>query len=101
MLLMLLVSSVVVVFFNGGSIPFIGIAFVVIFYFISRAFYNYLRNDGEYKNTRKFSSDRADERYITKGKRDSKKLFVVVWILVILMLAAASLWLYSINMGLV
>ena len=101
MLLMLLTSSVVVVFFKGGSIPFIGIAFVVIYYFISRAFYNYLRNDEEYKNNRKISSDVAGESYITKGESDSKKLFLVVWVLVILVLAAVSLWLYSINNGLV
>ena len=101
MLLMLLTSSIVVVFFNGNSIPFIGIVFVVIYYFISRAFYNYLRNDGKYKNTRKTSSDRPDESYITKGESDSKKVFLVVWVLVILLLSAVSLWLYSINNGLV
>ena len=101
LLLMLLTSSVVVVFFKGGSIPFIGIAFVVVYYFISRAFYNYLRNDDEYKNNRKMSSDVADERYVTKGKSDSKKVFLVVWVLVILVLAAVSLWAYSINNGLV
>ena len=101
MLLMLLTSSVVVVFFKGGSIPFIGIAFVVIYYFISRAFYSYLRNDGEYKNNRKMSSDMAGESYITKGESDLKKIFLVIWVLVILALAALSLWLYSINNGLV
>ncbi len=101
MLLMLLTSSIVVVFFNGGSIPFIGIAFVVVYYFIARAFYNYLRNDDEYKNNRKASSDRPNESYITKGQSDSKKVFIVAWVLVILLLAAISLWLYSINNGLV
>ena len=45
MLLMLIISSITVVFFKGGSIPYIGLVFVVIFYFLSRMFYNYLRND--------------------------------------------------------
>lgn len=101
MLLMLLISSVIVVFFNGGSIPYIGIVFVVIFYFIARMFYNYLRNDELYKNNRNHSSDRPGESYITKGPRDTKKIFVVVWVLIILVLAAVSLWLYSFNMGLI
>lgn len=101
MLLMLVTSSVAVVFFNGGSIPYIGLLFVVIYYFIARAFYNYLRNDDEFKNTRKRSSDRKGESYITKGERDNKKLFLIIWVIVVLILAALSLWLYSINNGLV
>ena len=101
MLLMLLASSVTVIFFNGGSIPYIGIAFVAIFYFITRAFYNYLRNDDCYKNARQMSSDKKGERYIIKGEKDSKKLFIIGWVLVILVLSAVSLWLYSINNGLV
>jgi hypothetical protein len=101
MLLMLVMSSIVVVFFNGGSIPFIGIAFVVIFYFITRMFYNYLRNDDFYKNNRQHSSDKPGEKYITKGKSDSKKMFIIVWVIVILILAAVSLWLYSLNNGLI
>ncbi|MDO5859835.1 hypothetical protein [Methanobrevibacter sp.] len=100
MLLMLLTSSVVVVFFNGGSVPYIGIAFVVIYYFIARAFYTYLRNDDEYKNNRKITSDKKDESYITKGRSDTKKVFLVVWVLIILLLSAVSLWLYSFNNGL-
>jgi len=101
MLLMLLVSSVTVVFFNGGQIPFIGIIFVVVFYFIARMFYAYLRNDDHYKNNRNHTSDMKGESYIVKGESDTKKVFLIVWVLVILALAAVSLWLYSINNGLV
>lgn len=101
MLLMFLTSSLVVMFFKGGEIPFIGLFFVVVYYFIARAFYSYLRNDGYYKNTRNRSSDKKGEKYITKGERDNKKLFLVIWVLAILLLAAVSLMLYSINFGLV
>ena len=97
---MLLISSVIVVFFKGGSVPFIGLFFVVVFYFLTRAFYNYLRNDELYKNTRNRSSDMPGESYIVKGQRDVKKIFIVVWVIVILLLAAVSLWLYSYNSGL-
>ncbi|WP_297826845.1 hypothetical protein [uncultured Methanobrevibacter sp.] len=101
MLLMFLTSSVVALFFKGGQIPFIGLFFVVVFYFIARAFYNYLRNDDYYRNTKKRSSDKKCEKYITKGEKDTKKLFLVIWVLVILFLSALSLVLYSINSGLV
>lgn len=87
--------------FKGGAIPFIGLFFVVVYYFIARAFYSYLRNDDHYKNTRKHSSDKEGESYITKGERDTKKLFIVIWVLVIMLLAVISLALYSINSGLV
>ena len=101
MMLMFLTSSVAVMFFKGGSIPFIGLFFVVVYYFIARIFYSYLRNDDFYKNKRNHSSDMNDENYITKGKSDTKKLFLVIWVLVILALAVISLALYSINSGLV
>ncbi len=101
LMLMFLTSTVVVVFFNGGAIPYIGLVFVVVYYFISRAFYNYLRNDDEYKNSRKRSSDKPGESYLTKGESDIKKTFIVVWVLVILFLSAISLWLYSINNALI
>ena len=100
MLLMFVMSSIIALFFNGGSIPYIGIVFVVIFYFIARMFYSYLRNDEFYKNTRQHSSDQPGEKYIIKGQRDGKKIFIIVWIIVILILAAISLWLYSVNNGL-
>ena len=96
MLLMLIISSIIAMF---GSIPYIGLIFVVIFYFIARLFYAYLRNDDFHKNNRNHSSDKKGERYITKGERDGKKIFIVVWMLVILVLAAVSLWLYSYNTG--
>ena len=101
MMLMFLTSSVIVMFFRGGAIPFIGLFFVVVYYFIARAFYSYLRNDDFYKNKGNYSSDMGGEKYITKGKSDTKKLFLVIWVLVILLLAAISLALYSINSGLV
>ena len=101
MMLMFLTSTVVVMFFKGGAIPFIGMFFVVVYYLIARAFYSYLRNDEFYKNNRKHSSDMEGESYVTKGKSDTKKLFLVIWVLVILLLAVISLALYSINSGLV
>lgn len=99
--LMLLTSIVTVTFFSGGSIPFIGLVFVVIYYFIARAFYSYLRNDDFYKNTKQHSSDKPGEKYWVKGERDTKKIFVIAWIFVILVLAAVSIWLYSYNHGLI
>lgn len=101
LLLMLILSSVLVVFFSGSSISYIAIAFVVAFYFIARMFYSYLRNDELYKNTKQYSSDKPGEKYITKGSADVKKTFVIIWVIVVLLLAAVSLWLYSFNAGLV
>ena len=97
----LLFSSISVMFLKGGLLPIVGLFFFVIFYFITRVFYNYLRNDDYYKNTRQRSSDKKGEKYITKGDSDIKKLFVVVWVIVILILTSVSLWLYSYNNGLV
>ncbi|WP_407392652.1 hypothetical protein [Methanobrevibacter sp.] len=99
--LCLLFSSVSVMFLKGGLLPIIGLFLFVIFYFITRMFYNYLRNDEYYKNTNKRSSDMPDEKYITKGEFDLKKLLLVVWLIVILVLTSLSLWLYSFNNGLV
>ena len=97
MLLMLIVSSIFALF---GSIPYIGLIFVVIFYFVARLFYSYLRNDDYYTNNKNHTSDKKGESYITKGESDPKKIFIIVWMLVILVLAAISLWLYSYNHGL-
>ena len=97
----LLYSSVSVMFLNGGLIPVIGLFVFIVFYFITRMFYQYLRNDDKYKNNKQISSDMPGEKYFTKGESDSKKLFVVVWLMVILVLTSASLWLYSFNHGLV
>ena len=99
--LMLLFSIVSIMFLNGGLLPIIGIVMFVFFYYITRIFYNYLRNDDHYRNNRQVSSDMPGEKYFTKGESDSKKLFVVIWLMVILVLASASLWLYSFNSGLV
>ena len=97
----LLFSSISVMFLKGGLLPIVGLFLFVIFYFITRLFYNYLRNDDYYKNTRQRSSDKKGEKYITKGDFDIKKLFVVVWVIVILILTSVSLWIYSYNNGLV
>ena len=97
MFLMLLTSIITLSLFKGGSIPFIGLVFVVIYYFIARMFYNYLRNDDFYKNTRQHSSDKPGEKYWIKGERDNKKIFLIAWIFVILALSVVSLWLYSYN----
>ena len=97
----LLYSSVSVMFLNGGLIPVIGLFVFIVFYFITRMFYQYLRNDDKYKNNKQISSDMPGEKYFTKGESDPKKLFVVVWLMVILVLTSASLWLYSFNHGLV
>ncbi len=97
----LLFSAVSVMFLNGGLLPIIGIAMFFFFYLITRVFYNYLRNDDFYKNTRERSSDVKGEKYITKGESDPKKVFIVVWLIVILILTSVSLWLYSFNNGLV
>ena len=97
----LLFSSISVIFLKGQLLPIIGLFLFVIFYFITRMFYNYLRNDGYYKNNKQKSSDKPGEKYITKGESDPKKLFVVIWFLVILVLTSVSLWLYSFNNGLV
>lgn len=99
--LMLLFSTVSVIFLNGGLIPVIGLVMFIIFYFITRAFYSYLRNDEKYTNNRQMSSDMPGEKYYTKGPSDSKKLFVVIWLMVMLILISVSLWLYSFNNGLV
>lgn len=100
LLLMFVMSSIIALFFNGGSIPYIGLLFVVVFYFIARMFYNYLRNDELYRNTKKHSSDDPNESYIIKGDMDFKKIFLIVWVIIILILAAISLYLYSFNNGL-
>lgn len=99
--LMLLFSSVSVMFLNGGLLPVIGIVMVVFFYYITRMFYNYLRNDEKYKNNRNVSSDMPGEKYYTKGESDPKKVFIVVWLIVILILTSVSLWLYSFNNAIV
>ena len=88
-------------FLNGGLIPVIGLFVFIVFYFITRMFYQHLRNDDKYKNNKQISSDMPGEKYFTKGESDPKKLFVVVWLMVILVLTSASLWLYSFNHGLV
>ena len=97
----LLFSAISVMFLKGGLLPIIGLVMFFIFYLITRMFYNYLRNDDYYKNTRQKSSDKKGEKYITKGESDNKKLFIVIWVIVILILTSVSLWLYSFNNGLI
>ena len=62
-MLMLLLSSAVMLIKPGMNIVYSGII-ILAFIFICRAFYNFLRNDDEYKNTRKRSSDIKGELYI-------------------------------------
>ena len=51
---------------------------------------DFLRNDEEYKNTRKRSSDVKGESYITKGESDIKKIFLVVWVIIMTILLAVT-----------
>ena len=100
-LMILVISSAIMIFVPGGSLPFVGIIVIVALYFITRAFYNYLRNDEHYKNTRQYSSDLKGEKYLTKGESDIKKTFIIIWVIVILIIAAVSMWLYLMNKGLI
>lgn len=100
-LMLIITSSAIMMFMPKGQLPFVGVILIVAFYFISRVFYSYLRNDDHYKNTRKYSSDKKGEKYITKGGSDSKKLFIVIWIIVILLLASVAMVLYLVNNGLI
>ena len=87
LMLMLLLSSVVML--TKWNIIYSGI-FIIVFIFICRAFYNFLRNDEQYKNTRKRSSDIKGESYITKGESDIKKIFLVIWIFIMTVLLAIT-----------
>lgn len=89
-MLMLLLSSAVMLIKPGMNIVYSGII-IIAFIFICRAFYNFLRNDDEYKNTRKRSSDIKGESYITKGESDIKKIFLVVWVFIMTILLAVTL----------
>ena len=86
---MLLLSSAVMLIKPGMNIVYSGII-ILAFIFICRAFYNFLRNDNEYKNTRKRSSDIKGESYITKGESDIKKIFLVVWVFIMTILLAVT-----------
>ncbi len=99
--MLIITSSAIMMFLPTGQLPFVGVIVIVAFYFISRMFYSYLRNDDYYKNTRKYSSDKKGESYITKGESDTKKLFIVIWLIVILILGAAAMVLYLHNRGMV
>lgn len=100
-LVILIVSSVVMLFVPGGSLPFVGVIVIVALYFVTRVFYNYLRNDDYYKNTRQYSSDKKGEKYFIKGERDIKKSFIIIWVIVILIIAVIAMWLYLLNNGLI
>ena len=88
-MLMLLLSSAVMLIKPGMNIVYSGII-IIAFIFICRAFYNFLRNDDEYKNTRKRSSDIKGESYITKGESDIKKIFLVVWVFIMTIFLAVT-----------
>ncbi len=87
LMLMLLLSSVVML--TKWNIIYSGI-FIIVFIFICRAFYNFLRNDEQYKNTRKRSSDIKGESYITKGESDIKKVFLIIWIFIMTIILAIT-----------
>ena len=89
LMLMLLLSSLVMLINPGMNIVYSGII-VIFFVFICRAFYNFLRNDDQYKNTRKRTSDIKGESYITKGESDIKKTFVIVWVFLMTILLAVT-----------
>lgn len=89
LMLMLLLSSVVTLIGSKGNLIYSGV-FVIVFIFICRAFYNFLRNDGHYKNTRNRSSDIKGESYLTKGESDIKKIFLVIWIFLMTILLAIT-----------
>ena len=101
LLMLIITSSAIMMFLPSGQLPFVGIILIVAFYFISRVFYNYLRNDDYYKNSKNYSSDRKGESYITKGESDSKKMFIVIWIIAILFLASIAMVLYLKNSGMI
>ncbi len=88
LMLMLLLSSVVILI-RLDNIIYSGVI-IVAFIFICRAFYNFLRNDDEYKNTRKRSSDLKGESYITKGESDIRKIFLIIWIFIMTILLALT-----------
>ena len=94
LMLMLLLSSVVLIVSPGMNIVFSGII-IIAFIFICRAFYNYLRNDDQYKITRNRSSDITGESYITKGESDIKKVFIIIWIFLMTILLAISMYLVA------
>ena len=91
--LMFLTSTVVMNLSLGSLITPIIAVLVIVFFLLSRMFYYYLRSDETYKNTRKRSSDKKGEHYITKGETDIKKIFIVVWVLVMLVLLLIILFL--------
>ena len=88
LMLMLLLSSVVMLM-HIDNIVYSGII-IIIFVFICRAFYNFLRNDDVYKNTRQRSSDIKGESYLTKGESDIKKIFLIIWIFIMTILLAVT-----------
>ena len=94
---MLLISTISITFLKGELIPVFTVIMFFIFYLITKAFYSYLRNDEKYKNNKQLSSDMPNEKYFTKGEFDIKKVFIVVWLMIILILTSLSLWLYSVN----
>lgn len=89
LMLMLLLSSVVTLINPGMNIVYSGII-VIFFVLICRAFYNYLRNDDQYKNSRRRSSDIKGESYITKGESDIKKIFLIIWVFLMTFLLAIT-----------
>ncbi len=90
-MLMLLTSSLIKIFTNITIRYVILVILIIIFYRLSKLFYFYLRNDEYYKNNRKQSSDKKDEKYIIKGESDIKKIFLIFWIFLMLILLSVAL----------
>ena len=91
LMLMLLLSSVVLLINLNLNIVYSG-AIIVVFILICRAFYHYLRNDDQYRNTRKRTSDIKGESYISKGESDIKKVLVIIWLIIMTILLAISIY---------
>lgn len=100
-LLILLSSSVIMIFIRGNLAPYLGAILLVVFFIISCSFYNFLRNDDEFKNTRSKSSDVDGQHYIIKGEKDSKKLFIVIWLIFILFCSSIAMFLLLKNKSLI
>lgn len=100
-LLLLLSASIATQFLPGITSTVATVICIVIFWRLSKSFYNYLRNDDFYKNNKSINSDKKGEKYLIKGDADGKKIFIIVWVIVILILLVVSMWLYSYNHGFV
>ncbi|WP_220607437.1 hypothetical protein [Methanobrevibacter oralis] len=100
-LLVLLSSSMIMIFVKSSLASYLGVILLIVFFILSRSFYNFLRNDDEFKNTKKRSSDVKGEHYIIKGEKDSKKLFIIIWVIFILFCLSIAMILFLKNKALI